>query len=294
MSLRHILVLLLVVFIWGVNFVAIKWGLQDFPPVTFAALRFFLSAFPAVFFIRRPVVSLAKIIAFGLLMFAGQFTFMFSAVHMGLSVGLVSLLLQVQAFFTIGFSAFFLRDMPRVNQVLGALVSSLGLAVVIFHIGGEAPLASLGLLMIAAASWGAGNVLTKSFGKIDMFALVVCGSFAAFVPLCGLAFYVDGADKIVDSFLNVSMLGLGATAYVVYLSTYVGFTLWNRMLAAYSAGSVAPFTLLVPVFGMLSATYILAEPYPMWKLYASLLVMVGLLVNQFGGKLILLARQQSA
>ena len=39
MSLPHILLALLVTLIWGVNFVVIKVGLQDFPPLLFCALR---------------------------------------------------------------------------------------------------------------------------------------------------------------------------------------------------------------------------------------------------------------
>lgn len=50
MTPRHTLLALLVVVIWGVNFVAIDLGLTDVPPLLFLAMRFVLVALPAVFF----------------------------------------------------------------------------------------------------------------------------------------------------------------------------------------------------------------------------------------------------
>src|SRR4029079_6886182 len=57
MPARSAALLVLVAFIWGVNFVAIHVGLDHFPPLLFSALRFTLVAIPAVFFIKRPPVA---------------------------------------------------------------------------------------------------------------------------------------------------------------------------------------------------------------------------------------------
>src|SRR3954465_2133725 len=92
----HLLLALAVVFVWGTNFVVIKWGLEEFPPFLFAALRFLLCALPLVFFIRRPRVSWAKLAAFGVLLGAGQFGLMFLAMRSDVTPGLASLIIQVQ------------------------------------------------------------------------------------------------------------------------------------------------------------------------------------------------------
>ncbi len=46
------LLAMLVVVVWGLNFVVIKVGLHSMPPMLLAGLRFLLVAFPAIFFVR--------------------------------------------------------------------------------------------------------------------------------------------------------------------------------------------------------------------------------------------------
>jgi O-acetylserine/cysteine efflux transporter len=53
----------------------------------------------------------------------------------------------------------------------------------------------------------------------------------------------------------------------------------------YAAATIAPFSLLVPVAGMLSAAAVLGEALTWWKLLAGALVLAGLALNQFGARL---------
>ncbi|UJP08202.1 MAG: EamA family transporter [Nitrosomonas sp.] len=78
MHLQHIALAIAVAVIWGFNFVMIKAGLDELPPILLCALRFFFEAFPTVFFIRQPNIAFRQVAAFGLVMFALQFTLLFS------------------------------------------------------------------------------------------------------------------------------------------------------------------------------------------------------------------------
>src|SRR3954470_1300451 len=98
---RHLLLATAVAVVWGVNFVVIHVGLQSFPPLLFVALRFTLVAIPAVFFLPRPPISWRQLVAVGVFLSGAQFALLFSAMHLGLPAGLASLILQVQAVFTI-------------------------------------------------------------------------------------------------------------------------------------------------------------------------------------------------
>ena len=91
--------------IWGTNFVVIKFGLGEFPPFLFAALRFGTSAFPWLLFVKRPRIPWRFLIQFGTLLGAGQFGLLFLAMRHDISPGLASLLMQSQAFITIVISA---------------------------------------------------------------------------------------------------------------------------------------------------------------------------------------------
>src|SRR5690606_34026470 len=101
MPLKDLLAALIVIVAWGMNFVVIKVGLGEIPPLLLGALRFTFVAFPAVFFIKRPALPWRIIFLYGLTISLGQFVFLFTAMSVGMPAGLASLVLQSQAFFTV-------------------------------------------------------------------------------------------------------------------------------------------------------------------------------------------------
>ena len=165
MNRKDIALAILVVAIWGFNFVVIKVGLKELPPILLCAVRFFLAAFPAVFFIRRPAVPFHKVMAFGLVMFVFQFALLFSGMYAGTTAGLASLALQVHVFFTVALAVIFLAEQPSVWQIIGALTSFSGIGLVAANIGGEVSALGLVLIVAAAASWGIGNLISKTAGQ---------------------------------------------------------------------------------------------------------------------------------
>lgn len=118
-----------------------------------------------------------------------------------------------------------------------------------------------------------------------MMALVVWGSFVAWVPLLLLSLWVEGPRTIVHSFQHLSWQSVGSLFYIVYASTWIGYGVWNWLISRYPVGVVVPFTLLVPVVGVLSSVLLLDEPFYLWKLVSGLLVISGLFINLFGGRL---------
>jgi O-acetylserine/cysteine efflux transporter len=285
---RHLLLALVVVMIWGVNFAVIKLGLEHVSPLALGVARFFLAAFPWVFFIRRPQVAWRMIVAYGLLIFAMQFGFLFTGMKIGMSAGLASLILQLQVFFTIGLSVLFLGERPRFWQLFGAVLAFSGVALVARHVGGDATPLGLVLLVAAAASWGGGNVVSKRISQqnkaVNALALVVWGSLVALPFLVVVAFVLE-RDAFLASFTGLDLVSLGSIAYIVYLSTLFGFAAWSLLLSLYPVSTVAPFTLLVPIFGFLGSAVLLGEPLQDWKIGASALVIAGLVINLFGPRL---------
>jgi O-acetylserine/cysteine efflux transporter len=275
----------LVVAIWGFNFVVIKVGLKEIPPLLLCALRFFLAAFPAVFFIKRPAVPFRSVMAFGLVMFVFQFALLFSGMYAGTTAGMASLVLQVHVFFTVALAVVFLAEQPSVWQIIGALTAFSGIGLVAAHTGGE--ISALGLILIgaAAASWGIGNLIAKKLGKVDMLALVVWGSLVAWPPLLLLSYLLEQGSWSLEGMAHLSWPTIGAVGYIVYLSTLLGFAVWSWLLSHYPAATVAPFTLLVPVFGFTSSALALGEPLYPWKLAAAILIIAGLCINLTGARI---------
>ncbi|WP_269584769.1 EamA family transporter [Roseibium sp. Sym1] len=283
---RDVALALGVVSIWGLNFVVIKIGLQDFPPVFFAALRFALAAVPAVFFLRPPNAPVRLIILYGLFMFAIQFALLFTGMALGMPAGLASLVLQGHVFVTIGLAAILFREKVRPSQLAGAGLAASGLGLVALNTGGETTMTGLVLVLLAACSWAAANLVSKRIGRVDMLALVAWGSLVAPLPLLLLSLALEGPRQLGQAIEHLTLGGAAALFYVVYPTTLLGFFIWSTLLSRYPAAVVAPFTLLVPVVGFLSAAVLLDEALESWKLAAAVLVVAGLGVNQLGARIL--------
>ncbi|MBQ5950472.1 EamA family transporter [Massilia sp. ST3] len=287
---RHLLAAVGIVAIWGFNFVVIKLGLKDLPPLLLCALRFTLAALPAVFFVKRPEVPFGMILTYGLVMFGVQFAFLFGGMYLGVSAGLASLSLQLQSFITIGLAAWLLGERPTRFQIGGAVLAFSGIALVAANLGGDVSAPGLLAVILAALAWACGNLLSKRLGKVNMFALVVWGSLVVPIPMFALSLLVEGPARIAGGIARMEWSTVAALAYLVYPTTLLGFAVWSRLLALYPAASIAPLTLLVPVFGMASSVLVLEEGLQPWKVAAFVLVILGLGVNLFGARLMLRAR----
>ena len=286
MSPRDLLLALIVVIAWGVNFVVIKVGLHGVPPMLLGALRFMLAAFPAIFFVKRPQLPWRWLLAYGVTISLGQFAFLFSAMYVGMPAGLASLVLQAQAFFTLIFAAFFLHERFRLPNVAGLLIAAAGLAVIGMQGGHAMTLAGFLLTLCAACSWALGNIVTKKVGKVDLVGLVVWGSLIPPLPFLALSLIFEGPARIEASLASIPLVSVFAILYLAFIATIVGYSLWGKLLARYPAGSVAPFSLLVPVIGLASAAVFLGEGLSAAQVVGAALVMAGLVVNVFGARLV--------
>jgi len=286
LPLRHLLLALLVVAIWGCNFVAIKIALRELPPLLLCTLRFVFVAFPAVFFLPRPAVTLRQLLLYGLTMFAGQFGFLFLGMKLGMPAGLASLVLQFQVFVTLALAAFVLKERLATAQLAGVLVAVAGFAVVAVHTGGEVSAAGLVCILLAAVSWGVANFTSKRLGRVNPLALVVWGSLVVPLPMGLASFAFEGPALISHSLTSVSLPTVLSLAFIVIVSTLVAYSLWSWLLARHPASTVSPFALLVPVFGLLSSALVLGEALPAWKMQAAAFVIAGLALNVFGPRLL--------
>ena len=286
LPLRHILLALVVVSIWGANFVAVKIALRELPPLLLCAVRFVLTAVPLVFFLPRPALSWSQLIIYGLTMFTLQFGFMFMGLNLGMSAGLASLILQFQVIVTLTLAAIFLKERILPVQIVGALTAMAGFAIVAVHLGGDVTVAGLVCLVLAAFSWGFGNFYSRRLGRVNPLALVAWGGLMAPLPMGLASLALEGPALIVESFKQVGLATVLCVAYVVYASTHVAYSLWSWLLARHTASVIVPFTLLVPIFGMLSSAVFLGESLPGWKFQAAALVIAGLALNLFGQRLL--------
>jgi O-acetylserine/cysteine efflux transporter len=275
----HALLALVIMAVWGANFVVIKVGLNHLPPLTFAALRFTFAVLPAIFFVKRPKVPWRNLAAYGVLIGVGQFGALYIAMRGSISPGLASLVVQTQAFFTIGLSMAFTGERVRGYQLAALALATAGLVWLMIHANGEVTMAGLGLTLLAALSWAGGNTVSRAAGPVNMLAYVVWASLFSAPPLIALAIGFDGWPTVAHSIASAGPTTWAAVAYQSVGNTLFGYAAWGWLLARYPAATVSPLSLLTPVFGMAASAVFLAEPLSSWKLTAAALVLSGLALN---------------
>jgi O-acetylserine/cysteine efflux transporter len=263
--------------VWGFNFVVIEIGLDHFPPLLFNALRFTLAAFPAVFFVGRPQVPWRWIVAVGLILGVTKFSLLFAGMAAGMPAGLSSLVLQSQAVFTMVFAVLLLRERPRPVQIAGLLVAAAGVALVATRMG--AGLGAFLLIVGAAAAWGLSNIATRKASPPDTLRFMVWASAVASGPLIVLSLLVDGPSADLAALRAFDLEALAALLYVALISTLAGFAVWGRLLQTYGASTVAPFSMLVPFFGLASAAILLGERITAVEVAGGVLVVGGILLG---------------
>jgi O-acetylserine/cysteine efflux transporter len=280
MSPRHVLLATLVAAIWGFNFVVLKVGLDEFPPILFSALRFLAAAVPAIFFVGRPSVAWKWVVSVGLALGVAKFSFLFIGLKAGMPAGLSSLVLQSQVIFTTVFAAVVLRERPKPVQITGIALAVAGIGLIAWDYGLSSPLLGFVLVIAAAVCWGVSNVLMRYARPADTLRFMVWVSAVAVLPLFALSLLTED----VSALGRLNWAGVGAIGYVSWISTLLGFGVWGFLLRRYESSVVAPFSLLVPVFGMFSAWALLGEDLSGLQAAAGGLVLAGLAIPQLVGR----------
>ncbi len=271
-----LLLALAVMAVWGSNFVVIKYALDHLPPLTLALLRFTLAFFPLALFLPRPAAAWRNLAGYGLLIGAGQFGLLFTAMRADITPGLASLVVQAQVFFTIGLAAWLSGERPSTAQLLALVLASAGIGVIGFNTDGSATPLGLALVLLAAASWAGGNMVARAAGPVNMLGYVVWSSLFAVPPLFAMALALEGWPRISAGIAAADSLTWASVLWQSVGNTMFGYGAWGWLLSRHEAGSVAPLSLLVPVFGLGTSALVLGEPLQPWKLTAFALVMAGL------------------
>ncbi|TNC48568.1 EamA family transporter [Rubellimicrobium rubrum] len=275
MPFRHLALALLVVAVWGTNFVVIRVGLDHLPPFLFAGLRFVLAALPALV-VPRPKVAWRFLAGYGLLIGAGQFGLLFLAMRGQISPGLASLVVQMQVFLTIGLSVWWMGERVRAYQLVALAVAASGILVIALNTDGTTTPLGLGLVLLAALSWAGGNLVAKASRARDLLPVVIWGSLFSFPPLLALSFVFEGWPAIRAGLVAADAMTWAAVLWQTVANSLFGYAAWGWLLARHPAAAITPMALLVPVFGLGASALWLGEPLPAWKLAAAALVIGGL------------------
>ncbi|MDM0013579.1 EamA family transporter [Variovorax sp. J22P168] len=278
---------LCVVVIWGTNFVVMKSGLQGLSPMLLGALRFAAASVPLLLFVRRPELPWRFLVAYGLAQGLGQFGLLFLGLHLGMTAGMASVVMQTQAFFTLLLAGPLLGERARPSQWAGLVIALAGLLVIATAHGngpGEMTLIGFILTLGAGLMWAVSNVVVRFAVRIvpayEPVPFIVWSSLVPVLPFLGLALAMDGPQQVLHQIAGLDLRGVFAVLFLGWLATVLAYSLWTRLLQRHAAGRVVPFSLLVPVVGLAAAAAAFGERPNTGQWLGTLAVLLGLLVNQ--------------
>lgn len=263
--------MVLIMLVWGANFVVAKLGLQELPPLLLTGLRFALVAALLVWFAPPPRGYLPSILALSVTLGSLHFALMFSGLTR-IDASVAAIAIQLQVPFAALLAAFFFDDRLGWRRAGGMVLAFVGIVLIVGEprVGAELPY----LLMVIAASfvWAVGNIQVRRLEQVDGLTLNAWISLFSAPQLILLSLLLE--DGQLAALEAAGWRGWGSIAYMTVIVTIVGYGLWYRMVARYPTNQTMPFTLLAPVFGVLSGVLALGEPLT-WQIVLGGLATVG-------------------
>ena len=261
--------------IWGLAFVVTKIALRDLSPAMICALRFAVAAIPCLF-VSKPAISWPLLIMISLMLFLVQFLAQNYGLAHGVPAGLMGVIVQMQAFFTVALAAIFLAEWPTRAQATGLGIAVVGLIMICATVGYDFSIETFLLSMMSPVSFAIGNLLLRRAGDVKMFDLTAWLSIVTPLPLLAIAFATEGAGPAIHSLLNVSWAGVASILFLGIISTSGAYWAWAHLLRNYTAAQVVPFALLVPFTAGISSLLVFGETLGPLRLAGMMVVVAGI------------------
>lgn len=278
MSAIQILCAVAVPLLWGYQFVAIKVGVLEFPPLFFLTLRFLGIALLLVPFVKRPTRRQFGPVA-AISVFLGGLNFGLFYVGLGLGSGSMSAIAyQLATPFTILLAWPLLAERPTPAMSAGVVMAFAG--VVALAAGPSLAVNALPLLLVvgAAFSFAMSNILAKRCGPFDPLMLMGWSSLFTMPQVALMSLLLEHGQ--LASLVAADRYGWLALAYTIFIGGIVGFGLWFWLIARCSMGRIAPFGLLLPVFAVMSSVLFLGDPVTPKLIAGGLLTISGVAITQ--------------
>ncbi len=278
MSAIQIVCAVAVPLLWGYQFVAIKVGVTEFPPLFFLALRFLAIALLLVPFIKRPTRQQFGPVA-AISLFLGGLNFGLFYVGLGRGSGSMSAVAyQLATPLTVLLAWPLLAERPSLTTSAGVILAFAGVVALAAQPGPLENVLALLLVVGAAFAFAVSNVLTKRYGPFDPLMLMGWSSLLTVPQVTLMSLLLEHGQ--LASLVTADERGWLALAYTIFIGGIVGFGLWFWLIARCSMGRVAPFGLLLPVFALTSSVLFLGEPVTPRLIVGGLLAISGVAMTQ--------------
>lgn len=277
MSLLDSLAAIAVVIIWGVNIAVVKMGVAEFPPIFLAGIRFLLVALLLIWWFRPPWKQMRMIgvlsFAFGGLHFGGIFFGLG-----GVDVSIVAIFNLLSVPFAVLFARVLLNDCFGWKKTCGMGIAFIGMFIILGEPATTASPLHLAVVFMAIVAWGLGNTIIKMIGPVNIFALSAWMGLLASAQLLLVSLVLETGQ--LAALQNASATAWCALIYTVLMASIAGYGLWYYLVGKYDITRVVPFTLLVPIVGVLAGVLMMDEILTVKKIVGGLVALAGVAIIQ--------------
>lgn len=275
MSLRHLVLVLVIMAIWGLNYPVGKIGVGAVPPMMMIGIRFLVVGALVLPFVPVPWPHMRRIfylsVVIGVLHFAPNFT---GLKYVDSGVG--AILNQLSVPFSAILAAIFFHDRLGWRRLLGMILAFAGVAVLMGEPKRATDLWGAALMIFAALAWAVSLIQTKFLKQVHPLSLVGWMTLMAAPQLIALSLVLE--ERPVAAALDMGWSGWGPILYMAIFVSVVSHSLWYGLVHRYPINVTSPFALLTPVFGVLFGVLILDEPLTWWMLAGSLIALAGVAI----------------
>jgi len=265
--------------LWGYQFVVIKVGVTEFPPIFFLGLRFLAIALLLVPFVKRPTRQQLGPVA-AISVFLGGLNFGLFYVGLGLGSGsMTAIAYQLATPFTVLLAWPVLAERPSLATCAGVAIAFAGVVLLATDPGPSANVFPLLLVVAAAFAFAVANVLTKRYGPFDPLMLMGWSSLLTVPQVMLMSLLLEQGQ--LASVAAADQRGWLALAYTIFIGGIAGFGLWFWLIGRCSMNRVMPFSLLIPVFAVSSSVLFLGDPVTAKLIAGGLLAISGVAITQF-------------
>ena len=272
----HIALLLLVNALWGFNFVAAKGGTLAFGPLAFIALRFAIVLALLLPWLRVVPGHMREILAIGLVMGVGHYTFMFYAIWLAGSLSSVAVASQLSVPFATLLAIVWLGERIRLVRGLAIAASFGGVVVIAFAPVGGDQLTALALVTVAAAAMAVATIQMRRLRGVGTFALQAWIALVSTVSVGALAWLIERPG--LDAFTGAPLVDWWAPVYSAVGATIIGHGAQYWLLQRHEVNAVAPFVTLATVFAIGFGVVLLDDPLTPRIVVGGLLTLAGVTV----------------
>ena len=280
MPINHIFLALSVPILWGIGFTITKAGMDQFPPMLINGLRWTITGLILVWWFPIPRKYLKKIFIVSVIGCTIQYSLTYSGLNI-IDASSAILFVQFEVPFGLLVAYFYLKEKPKLKNLLGIFVAFIGLIILSGAPSLEGKYIGVLLLLTGTFTWALGQVIAKEVSeKVNGIILTAWIGILAGPQLILGSEFIEG--NVINNLLEADYKAWIIVLYLAVLMNCVGYSAWYHVLGYYEVNKIMPIMLLLPVTGVISAIILLGDRPDINTYIGGAIIIIGVSVILFG------------